>query len=238
MKFIKKHIKLIIFILVCLSIFLIYKNNNKNNVNYTALGDSYVSETKTNSTYNEYFKDYLEENHKLNNYINCFIEEDNSIERLYNNILINKQATVNNKTINIREALRESKFLTLSIGINDLLYQLSITDNLNIYKVNKIINDIEVSFDKLIVEIKKYYPNDIYVVGYYSNTSSEILNYAIKKLNNIYKNNKKVIYISIDELSQNSTNYKRNSKISYPNSQEYKQISEKIIAKADKKLEK
>ena len=38
MKFIKKHYKLFISILVCLLVFLIFKENNKNNQNYLSLG--------------------------------------------------------------------------------------------------------------------------------------------------------------------------------------------------------
>ena len=66
MKFIKKHIKLFIFIIVVISIYFIYKLNSNNNLTYLALGDGYAlgenSYKSIDYGYSDYLKDYLKDN--------------------------------------------------------------------------------------------------------------------------------------------------------------------------------
>ncbi len=236
MNFFKKHLKLIIFLLVCLAIFTIYKNNNKNNWNYTALGDSFVigvdSYGRVDYGYSDYIKDELKNKDKLNKYIKSFSEKDLSIESLNDALLFNKRITLNNKTFNIRETLRESKLVTLSIGLNDLLYKLSITTEKTDYKLNQIIEEVSTSFNILIKEIRKYYPYDIYVIGYYNiNPKDEYLKNAIQKLNNLYQNNKDIIFISTYELFENNSKYQSNPNSIYPNQSGYKAVANKVIDK-------
>jgi hypothetical protein len=61
---------------------------------------------------------------------------------------------------------------------------------------------------------------------------------AIKKLNNIYKKNKNVTYISTYIISENKNIFLSNSMNYYPNYKGYQVISSKIIDKISKKLEK
>ena len=194
MKFLKKHYKFFIFLLVCLVILLIYKNNNKNNLNYTALGDSFAvgedSYGRIDYGYSDYLKDELIKQQKLNHYIKSFSQKTMSIELLYENIVTNKEITLKGKKYNLKQVLRESSILTLSIGLNDLIYQLSITNNLTDEKLKQIILEINDSFEKLITEIKKYYPYPIYVVGYYNiDPENELLSQAIQLLNQQYQKN-------------------------------------------------
>ena len=228
MKFIKKYIKLIIFFIICLIIFLIFKFNNHHNITYISLGDSFAlgknSYGQFDYGYSDYVKDYLEKNNKLNKYFKTFSEEDASINTLYQSISLNKKIKLKDREFNLKQSLREANILTLSIGINDLIYKLSILDNLD-----------KTSIDK----IKKYYPKEIYVVGYYNiypeNTTYE---YAIKELNKIYKKNKDVIYIDTFGLLNNNHKYIPNFLNYYPTAEGYKIISEQIIIKISKKLEK
>lgn len=243
MKFTRKHIKLIIFIIICLSIFIIYTKNNKNNINYVSLGDGFSlgidSYDIVDYGYSDYIKDYLKSEQLLNKYIKSFSTKEMSIEMLRNHILLNKNVNVRNRTINIKETLRETKLLTMTIGLNDLLYQLSITSNLTESKIDEIINKIEQSFNELITEIRKYYKDDIYVIGYYNvEPSNKVLSKAIKKLNKIYQNNEEVIYISTYDLFEKNKNYTSNPNSIYPNREGYQVISKEIISKISKKLEK
>ena len=93
-------------------------------------------------------------------------------------------------------------------------------------------------FKKLIIEIKKYYQYDIYVVGYYSVNNNSNLNKGIRKLNNIYRNNKDVIYIDTYTIFKNNENYRSRKQSIYPNNRGYEAIATKIISKVSKKLEK
>lgn len=242
MKIIKKHLKLLIFIIVCLLVFIIYNKTNNNYINYTSIGDGFSlgkdSYGQIDYGYSDYVKDYLKNNHKLNRYIKSFSKEEMSIEKLYEYILINEKVTLNDKQYNIRETLRESRILTISIGLNDLLYQLSITNNITDRKLDQIISKIELSLDKLLIEIKKYYHYDIYIIGYYDiDPSNELLSKAIKRLNKIYQNKEKVIYISTYELFQKDNDYLSNPSNIYPNRSGYQAISQEIILKISKKLE-
>ena len=242
MKFIKKHYKLIITIIVILLIFLIFKLNNKNNQNYISLGDGYAlgknSYGQIDYGYSDYYKDYLSTNDYLNRYIKSFSTETMTINSLLDSISINKKIVLHDQEYNLKQTLRESTILTLSIGLNDLIYQMSISEELTDTTIDKIISNIEKDYKKLIREIKKYYQYDIYVVGYYSVNSNTYLNKGIRKLNNIYRNDKDVIYIDIYSLFESNKSYRSRSQSIYPNNKGYEAISRQIVLKTSKKLEK
>lgn len=236
MSFIKKHYKLIISILVCLLIFIIFKVNNKNNHNYISLGDGFSLGKdcygQIDYGYSDYLKDYLEENEYLNRYVKSFSEENASIASLKSQIITNKKIKLNNKELNLKQTLRESTILTLTIGLNDLIYNISITNNLTERKLDKIIENIEKEFKELIIEIKKYYQYEIYVIGYYSiNSNNYYIEKGIKKLNDLYKNNKNIVYIDTYEMFSKNKKFHSIDQNIYPNRYGYEAISRKIIDK-------
>ena len=242
MKFSKK-LKLLTIIILSSSVFLIYKLTNHHNINYTALGDGFAQGIdcygRVDYGYNDYVKDFLQENNKLMNYSNYHIKEDMTIESLYNTILTDKKMNNNNIKTNIIHILRDSDYLTISVGINDLLYKLSMTSEYTEENLNVVINEIEKSFNNLINEIEKIYNREIIIIGYYEPpNTNEFLSMAIKKLNNIYKKNKKVTYISTYTISENKNIFLSNPNSYYPNYKGYQLISNKIIDKISKKLEK
>ena len=160
-----------------------------------------------------------------------------TINSLIDNISINKKIVLNNKEYNLKQTLRESTILTLSIGLNDLIYQMSLSEELTDSTIDKIISNIEKDYKKLIREIKKYYQYDIYIVGYYSVNTNNYLNKGIRKLNNIYRNDKDVIYIDTYTLFESNKSYRSRSQSIYPNNKGYEAISRQIVLKASKKLE-
>ena len=226
----KKLILLIILIIP--TIYIIYIFNNNHNINYTSLGDGYAQGINSygiiNYSYSDYLKDYLLDINKLGNYNNEFSYKNATINSLYNDIITNKH--INNN--NLKQLLRNTDILTLSIGLNDLLFKLSIEDNIkkDIYK------EIKYEYDLLIKEINKYYHKDIYVIGYYA--TPKVNHNYINELNKILKSNKKIIYINTAFINKNSNKYLLNSNNIYPNHQGYKEISNKLISKISKKLEK
>lgn len=243
MKLIKKHKKLIMLILTIISIFFIYKINNKNNINYTTIGDGFSvgidSYGVIDYGYSDYIKDYLEKNNKLNRYIKSFSYQTISIETLYEQILSNKKLKLGEEEINIRKTLRETNILTLSIGLNDLLYQFNITKEQTPNSINSALKEIEKNFNNLIDEIKKYYPKEIYVMGYYNVIlENEQLNKAIKRLNKIYEKNENVIYVPTYKLFKNNPSFCSNPNSIYPNRIGYQAIANEFIVKISKNLEK
>ncbi len=234
----KKHLKLIIFILVCLITFLIYKNNNKNDINYLALGDELAlgvnSYNIIDYSYADHVKDYLKSTNHLNKYIKTYSEKNLTIEKLYYYILLNKEKTINNKKVNLKEALRQADVVTLTIGINDLKYKLSLVDNSTNFNIDKLLQEITHSYDLLFTELQKYYQGKIYFIGYYpSNAHSYLLNHLLKRVNETLKANSKIIYIDTTTLFDNN-HLEDNPANYYPNSLGYQKISELIIKELNK----
>lgn len=235
MKFLLKHLKLIIFIIICFCIFLIYKENNKNNLTYIAIGDGLSLGLNSygiiDYSYSDYLKDFLQQNHHLNKYIKTYSEKDMTIEKLYNYILLNKEKKINNKKVYLKEALRESNILTLSIGLNDIKFKLSLIDNITNYNLDNLLTEVINSFDKLLQELRKYYPGKIYFIGYYQAPSnSYLLNYTLKRLNQKLKQRKDIIYIDTNDIMENN-NYLANPKNYYPIAEGYQKIADLIIKK-------
>lgn len=237
-----RKIKLLILIIVSLSVFFIYKTTNHNNINYTTLGDSlsYGKDCygQIDYGYSDYIKDYLKETNKLKKYSKDYTKENMTIDSLYNTLL-SEQKVSNKATKNtLKMILRDSDYLTMTIGLNDLIYKLSLTSNFTDENLNVIIKEIDTSFDNLITEIRKVYNREIFIIGYYNvEKDNKYLSRAIKKLNNIYKENSEVIYISTTELTENPNVFLPNPTSYYPNYKGYQLISNKIIAKITKKLE-
>lgn len=240
---ISRKIKALILLLTCSSVFFIYEKTNYNNINYTSLGDGFAKGIdcygKIDYGYSDYVKEYLKEQKKLRYYSKEPTSQDMTIERLYNTILTNKKVGYKDQKKNIKTILRETDYLTISIGINDLLYRLDNSSKLNNDTLKKVIADIKENFKELIKEIRKVYLKDIYVIGYYqTDAKNEYLNKAINKLNEIYKENDDVIYISTATIFKNRHIFLPNPNSYYPNYKGYQVISTKIINKISKKLEK
>lgn len=235
-----KLIKLAVLILSVPIIFLIYKTTNKNYINITILGDGLSQGINSYETidygYGEYLRDYYQNKNLLKNYSKDFTKSDMSIEMLNSYILINKKVNSYNKKDNIKHILTESSVIIMSIGLNDLLYKITLS-NQKISTINTIVDEVYNNLKKLINEINKY--NDkLCIVGYYeSNKYNYKINYAITKYNELIKNTKNITFIDTNSYLKDSK-YLENPYSYYPNTQGYQQISSKILSKTGKKLEK
>ena len=235
-----KLIKLAVLILSVPIIFLIYKTTNKNYINITILGDGLSQGINSYETidygYGEYLRDYYQDKQLLKNYSKEFTKEDMSIEMLNSYILINKKMNSYNKKDNIKHILTESSVIIMSIGLNDLLYKITLS-NQKISTINSIVEEVYDNVKILINEINKY--NDkLCIVGYYeSNKYNYKINYAITKYNELIKNTKNITFIDTNSYLKDSK-YLENPYSYYPNTQGYQQIYSKILSKIGKKLEK
>ncbi len=233
MKFIKKNMKFIVLILTCLLVYAIYNNNDNKNISYVNLGDGFAQGINSYGGkgygYGDYLKDYLENNNRLYNYYNKFSYDDISINDLYKDILINKKDKDN---VNIKQALRDSNLLTLSIGLNDLIYQMSLNPQLTESVQNNILKKIETDMINLVNEIQKYYKYDIYLIGYYNfYPQNSVENKLLTRLNSIYSDiadEYNLKYIDIENITENRE-YLENPSSFYPNLEGYKKIFEKIL---------
>lgn len=231
---IKKHYKLIIFLLIIFIIFLIYKTNHHNYFNYTSLGDGYAyginSYGQEDYGYSDFIRDELQKEKKLNLYSKDFAVKDQSINHLYETIVTNEKITTNKVEKNIKQTLRESDLVTLTIGLNDIIYHIAITPNMDEYRLQKIMKSIEKDIEKLIKEIKTYYPKEIYVIGYpIIPIENEYINKGLKMLDTIYKNIDTITYISTEDVINNQ-DFLYSESI-YPGKQGYEKIAQKAIKK-------
>ena len=235
-----KLIKLTVLILSVPIIFLIYKTTNKNYINITILGDGLSQGINSYETidygYGEYLRDYYQNKNLLKNYSKDFTKSDMSIEMLNSYILINKKVNSYDKKDNIKHILTESSVIIMSIGLNDLLYKITLS-NQKISTINTIVDEVYDNLKNLLNEINKY--NDkLCIVGYYeSNKYNYKINYAITKYNELIKNTKNITFIDTNSYLKDSK-YLENPYSYYPNTQGYQQISSKILSKIGKKLEK
>lgn len=174
----RKCIKLIVFVLSLLIVFYIYNKflNQNSKLIYIPLGDS-IAEGMTpygniDYGYSDYIKDYLKDNDKLSFYTKKYTKSGYTINDLKRDINENKDIIEDNNKYYLKEILRESDLVTLTIGANDLIKGLSIDDIpvklLNIKKIKKDIDKVVKSYEELIILIKKYAKEEIIVTGYFN----------------------------------------------------------------------
>lgn len=229
--------KILILGIIILSIFLIYLTTIDKKVYYLVLGDEialgYTKEDKYEKNHNDYVKEYLKEKNKLEIYSNEYVTQDYRITDIIKDIETNK--IINKKTL--KNSLIKSDLIILSIGTNDIISKI---DNMNkltkidynkLYKnIDEIINDL----DKLLKLIREYSKEDIIMTGIYIEPHTEelekILDYANKKFKQTTQKYN-VEYIDMYEIIKKTKPLNK-----YPNKEEYKIISDKIIDKINNNL--
>ena len=187
--------KIIFYICILVSIFAIYKLTFKNKINYVSLGDSLAEGRNSYGEivygYSDYIADYLKDFNKLNSYVNGFAKSGYKIKDIIDDIENNRIIHYENTNINIRNVLRESNLVTLSIGYNDLIDKININNLEDKKSVKNKIDKISLDFERLLILLKKYAKNQIIVIGYYNsfpylNTHKSDIDEVIKYFNERY----------------------------------------------------
>ena len=234
----KRQIKLLILIILSLSVYFVYKSYNNNKINYVSLGDGFAkginSYQQPSYGYSDYLKDYLKSKGKLENYNDSFSYQDMMTKDIKKDIIIN---THDNNHNSIKFILREANLLTISVGINDLIYEIDVNKPLTDYKKEKIITKIVDNFNEDIKEIKKYYKNDIYVIGYYNfYPQNSVERNLLDTLNANYQEyckENKLIYVDNNNINKSLSNYLENPECFYPNVNGYEAIYKNILKKLE-----
>jgi len=214
-------IKLLSLLLLSTSVFFIYQKTSNNTYTILNIGDK-LSIGINNYSYTNYYKNNLLKTKKEVIINNNYSKEDNTIDEIL---------TLIQNTTEIKKDLREADQLIITLGYYDLIEKISIEEEITPYQLKIIISKIKNSYDKLITEIKKYYHNNIIVIGYYTNESDNYYkNEGIKKLNLIL-NKEELIFINTNELLKQKEKYFNNFKYNYPNRLGYQVIGKEIIRK-------
>lgn len=190
-------IKAIVFlILVSLLIFLINYKNIDNEIYYVNI------DSTNNLNYNKNIEKYLKERKKLEKSVNQFSKQDYRTTDLIKEIKENKKEQ--NQTI--QNALIKADILTIYIGINDINYKIGNTNKEELYNyTDQVLDDI----DELLMLIRKYCKEKIYVIGYKNEQGisyNEYFNYTNKRLSEICKEyDIKYIEINNQEIDETVT---------------------------------
>ncbi len=190
--------KLLFYISIVLSVFLIYKVTFKDKVSYVALGDFLTEGVnpygQMDYSYSDFLSDYFRSEDRLKSYTNEYSNKTYTIDNVLKDIDSNYKG--------IKKALRESTLVTISIGANDFINSVSYKDLNNIQLLKSKIDSISSKLDNLIKEIKKYAKGDIILVGYYNPyindnyNLDEIVDYLDYKYGEVSSNNK-IEFVSI-----------------------------------------
>ncbi len=218
-------IKLMTLLLLSLSVYFIYQQTNNRTKNILVLGGNLSLGLNSYGIYDysyvDYYKDYFKET-KIN-VIKVYCEKDITIKELLQRIRLEPS---------IKKDLRNANTLFLEVGYNDLIYQLSLEENLNENSYQILIKEIINTYEELLIEITKYYKEDIITIGYYESPKEDYyLNKGIKQINSYLKNNSKVVNIDTHKILNNRKKYFSNNISYYPNYLGYQQIANEIITK-------
>lgn len=187
--------KIILTVLVFIAIFLIYYFNINEKIYYASMGDqlSYGINNfnKVENNYRNNIKEYYKNN--LSNYVNYSNIDDYRVMDLINDINYNKTIIYKDKEYKLQNVLIKANYITLSIGMNDILNK----NNISYEYIDQLLNDIENLF-KL---IRKYNKDRIDYLSFYNIINNkEIIDYTNNKLEKICEKNK-INYIDISKLN-------------------------------------
>lgn len=189
---------IIVFVIIILSIFLIYFFNLDTKVYYVNISDLQFENIES---YNELIVSQLKKQDKLEKYINDFSDKEYRTTDLIRDIEQNKKISAYNKEQTIQNALIKADILTLKMGDNELDYKIDTTEISELFDYcDTLINDLE----ELFKIIRKYCKEDIYFIGFYNNHSdyyNEIYNYINLKIEDIAKDYK-INFIKIENLKE------------------------------------
>ena len=231
--------KIIIPILIIFLVFIIYKTNEKNLIDYMVLGDSISLGINSygNKTYgyNDYLKNYLDNNDLMHKYNNYFSKSNYTIQELINDIQNNKNILYDDKTYNIKKELREADLLTLSIGMDEIVKILSET-NIEFNNIKPDLDNLINEMDELLKKITELSKSRIILIGYYNpsnvyNTNIDRIfayfNLEYTRLAKKYK----IEYVDIYNSIKNDSTFLPNKKDYHLTSRGYLKISKDIIEK-------
>ena len=212
--------KIIFTSLVVLITFFIYFFNRSEETFYVSLGDqlSYgINNFNTvNNSYSNNIKEYYKKN--LYKYVNYSSYDDYRVMDLINDINYNKNITYEGKEYNLQNLLIKANLITLSIGMNDLIYK-SKYDTNNYEYTDALLNDIE----NLFILIRKYNKDEIYFLSFYNVINNQdLIEYANKRLEIICKKNK-IKFVDISLLNKYIING------IYPTNEGYTYITNRIL---------
>ena len=227
--------KILVLVLIILVVFFIYLTTLDKKVYYLSIGDYVTTGIDNDFVWNEQIVTYLEDKNKFEVYVNNFFLLILRTTDLYYMIEENEKVSINNKEKTIKNALIKADLLTLSIGMNDFIYKMSIDENNNLNDLYNYVDEVMLDLDKLLSIIRTYCKEDIIITNYYvpvnliNENNIKMIEYANKSLMEIVKQYN-INYIDISNYSKNSSLFISNTPFlsTSGNNLLYRQFQEKI----------
>ncbi len=232
----KKLKKMMLLLAISLSVYIIFLITNQNKITYLALGDSltYGQDNYGGKAYGYtlFLNDYFNSHHQKTLFIDQYAKKNHNIRGIQNDILSDKTVIVDNHKYNLKRLLQEANIITMSIGLNDIIYEYSLNNKyaLSAYEEDRIIKSITEEYKKLLDEISIYNSKPIFIVGYSTRNKYASL---LEKLNNSYKiisKNYNNIFIDVDKILNSDIYFDEINSI-FPNYKGYEKIANTIIDK-------
>lgn len=177
----KKNLWIIPVLLLAVVGVILFTNKNekkepKSKIYYLPLGDSVAEgmneEGLIGKGYADFIKEYLEDEDRLTFYTKKFTKSGYTTENLKNDIESNKKVIVDGKEVYLQDALRDADLITLTIGANDFIHNLDLTNYTskfeNMDETKKEIDEVLTKVEDLIKIIRSYNNKQLIVTGYYN----------------------------------------------------------------------
>ena len=234
--------KILVVVLIFVLVYIIYKANDNELIDYMSLGDSINEGINSYGNhsygYNDYLKSYLENNDLLHKYNSYYSKNNYTILELIDDIKDDKSVLYDDKTYNIKKELREADLVTIAIGMDELVEILNMKEDLDTIKPK--LDTMISNMDTLLKNITSLSKTKIILIGYYNpyqdtKESSRIFAY----LNDKYKNladKYKITYVDIYNAIKQDKTYLPNEKDYHLTSRGYLKIANEVIKKIENTL--
>ena len=234
--------KILCLLIICLLVYTIYSFNHTDKITYISIGDSLSvgidSNGNTNYGYSNYLANYLKDKDLLKSYNNYFSTSGTRIIDLKNKLETNWTIKKDSKSLSLKKCLREAELVTLSVGMDDILTELTLStvsvENLSNKEITTIVDKTIDELDSLFKELRKYAKEDIIFIGFYnpleedSLTTERLYTYLITKTKDLCKTYD-IEYLDIYNLFKKNKDYIDNPTNIYPTTEAYQMIATKII---------
>ena len=215
---------LICICLVFLLVFLIDLKTTDHHIYYLN-----ISTDKNEYSYDIKIKEYLENEKKLEKFINNFGKSDDRVIDIINMIEKNESVLINDKKQTIKNALIKADLVTIFIGLNDINYKIG---NSNVNELYDYADSYLKDLKNLLKLIREYCKEDIVILGYYNvygsyyNEYFDYINREVEKITKDYN----IKFIKPDKF------YNTNRDSIDLNIAEHELISEEIIKFINKNI--
>ena len=234
--------KILCLLIICLLVYTIYYFYHTDKKTYISIGDSLSvgidSNGNTNYGYSNYLANYLEDKDLLKSYNNYFSTSGTRIIDLKNKLETNWTIKKDGKSLSLKKSLREAELVTLSVGMDDILTELTLStvsvENLSNKEITTLVDKTIEELDSLFKELRKYAKEDIIFIGFYNPleektlTAERLYTYLITKTKNLCKTYD-IEYLDIYNLFKKNKDYINNPTNIYPTTEAYQMIATKII---------